>query len=118
MNREATRAKAMKIDDDRWAFVVVAMMDLERQMRRIEKATDRLMIAPESPLIDPFYRIADTMIAACSELIGDSEGSLSWYAYECEFGKNPKEAGVDGDMRKIDSLAQLRWLIECENAGS
>ena len=38
---------------------------------------------------------------------------LDWWAFECDFGAKPKQAGVVGqEMREIRTLEDLLWIIE------
>lgn len=104
----------MQIDDDTWFFVSGVLMDLSRQRDRLDMALSGLMIAPESPLHEPFSHIANLLIYACSELIRDDFQHLSWYVDECDFGRDPKKAGCVGEMKLIDTHERLRWLIETE----
>jgi hypothetical protein len=106
-----------KIDDATWAFVVARLEELKGQEKRLLTATDGLKLPPESPLIEPFYSLCDSLLLSLSFMIGDNFENLSWWAYECGFGEYPNEAGCKDDMRLIDSLDKLRWLIEldCKN---
>jgi len=89
------------------------MTEMQEQSDRLEKATDGLLIAPESPLLDVQYRTEGALLDALSLLINDDfEKNLHWYVYECDYGRMPMEAGPTGDMRLIDSYEKLRWLIE------
>ena len=38
---------------------------------------------------------------------------LDWWAFECDFGAKPKQAGLVGqEMREIRTLEDLLWIIE------
>jgi hypothetical protein len=100
------------VSDETWASVVKILVSLDEHQRVFDSATDQLMISPESPLKEPFYSVTDDLIAACSDLAGDHFDSLSWWVYENDHGRNGLSAGADGDMRKIMSYEDLRWLLE------
>jgi hypothetical protein len=104
----------LKINDELWVFIVKQLTELQQQTKRMEEASNGLLISPESPLVDPFYNLSDMVISLCSKLINDENEDISWYVYECKYGKNKREAGFVRNMRIIDSFDQLRWLIETE----
>jgi len=99
------------ISDDDWHFVTECLADMQKQSERFGSAVENLMIAPESPLVDPMGRTEGMLIAALSRLICDESESLAWFVYECDFGRNPKQAGFEGNMKLIDSIETLRELI-------
>ena len=100
--------------DDKWYFVSGCLQDLQKQSDRLSAATDGLMIAPESPLIEPMGFIEDSLLQALSLLINDDFENLTWFVYECDYGREPKKAGCKTDMRLIDTHDRLRWLIELD----
>ncbi len=100
--------------DTTWNFISGCLLDLQRQSDRLDRATDGLMIAPESPLLDCQARTAETIIAALEYLAGDDWNNISWYVYENDYGRKGYAAGVDDDMRVIDDHDKLRWLIELQ----
>ena len=101
-----------RMSDEVWDSVVKLLVSLDEHRRVFDSATDQLMISPESPLQEPFYGVTDDLITACSDLTGDRFDSLSWWVYENDFGRNGMDAGADGDIRKIMSYEDLRWLLE------
>lgn len=102
----------MKINDDTWELVSAMLTTLDQESTALAAALAPLMIAPESPLREHFYRLADALTAACGALVGDHAEDIDYFVFECDYGRKPKEAGSYGDMRLIDSLDRLRWLIE------
>ncbi len=100
------------IDDDKWYFVSGILADMEKQSDIFSAAHSGLMIPPESPLIDPQYKTESLLIAALSFLVGDYYNNIEWYVYECDYGRDAKEAGCPGNMKSIDTHDRLRWLIE------
>ena len=99
-------------DDKTWEFVERSLSIMRDQGDRLKEATDRLHIAPESPLLETHWIVEDAFTRALDRLIGDDYDNISWYVYECDYGRSPNEAGKDGDMRLIDSVQKLRWLVE------
>lgn len=102
--------------DEQWEFVAAKLRELEQQYRSLEAAADGIGLPPDSPLIDPFYRVAELLIAALSAQTGDSENWLSWYVYECRFGENPLRAWNGEIDILVNSLEKLRRLIEATRA--
>lgn len=106
----------MKEADKKWSSVEAKLSLLMTYSDKFNLAHDGLMIAPESPLIEPFHVVMGVAIRSISDLVGDGFHSISWYVYECDFGRESKEAGADGDMRVIDNVEKLRWLIELDES--
>ena len=101
----------MNIPDDTWDFIAQTLLKLKEERDRFDEANDGLLIAPESPLIEPLSNIEALLVAALDKMVGDDD-NIEYFVYECRFGSNPLDAGRDGDMREIKTLADLRWLIE------
>jgi len=101
-------------DDDKWSFVSSMLNDMQKNSDAFAAATDGLLIAPESPLITAQYRSEHSLINTLSFLVGDHFDSISWFVYECDYGREAKEAGCGGDMKLIDTHDRLRWLIELD----
>ena len=112
MIRLRSHVKNKMIDDDKWLFVSRTLDKMQKQSDRLKTATEGLCISPESPLIECQSWTEVSLIDSLSFLIGDPFDTLSWFIYECDYGRNAKEAGVDGDMRLIDSHDKLRWFIQ------
>ena len=102
----------MSIKDEDWSFVAMSIEELKKQGETLDQAHEGLLIAPESPLSDPFWRVHDLAVRALSKLINDDFGCLSWFIYENEYGATALEAGPVGELKPIKALDDLRWLIE------
>lgn len=99
-------------DDEKWAYVAEIIPQIQLLTYKFESAHAHLMIAPESPLIDPAWRFRDLLINSLEKLVDDKDSNISWFIYDCSFGLLPKEAGYKDDMKMIDSVERLRWLCE------
>ena len=98
--------------EESWAFVFDALDKMQHQNDRLDAATGGLMIAPESPLLDTQWRTVGVLVDALSMLVDDQSDFISWFVYECDYGRDPKEAGFDENIQLINSHEQLRWLID------
>ena len=101
-------------DNQKWEYIGKTIKKLETQSKRFDEATDKLMICPESPLVEPFGWLTDFLLDSLSLMVGDTDGNISWFIYDCEYGGNPKEAGCEGNMREIETIEDLRWLVELD----
>jgi len=106
--------KMDKMTDSQWEFVSGEIDKIMRQIDRFSDATDGLKIAPESPIVEPIYFVKDIAVGALSRLAGDVGDNIGWFVFECDFGRNAKKAGCDGDMRLINNYDMLRWLIDLD----
>ena len=102
------------IDNNVWFFVSGMLADMEIQSDIVSDATEGLLISPESPLIEPQYKTMQNLITALALIADDYDDSLNWFVHECDFGRKPKEAGCENNMKLIDSHDRLRWLIELD----
>jgi hypothetical protein len=102
----------MKIPDDTWDFISQTLLKLKEERDRFDEANDGLLIAPESPLIEPLSNIEALLVDALDRMIGNGDSDIEYFVYECKFGSSPHKAGKDHDMREIKTLDDLRWLIE------
>lgn len=98
--------------DDKWRFVAGALLQMRDQTDKMREATSSIMIAQESPLVAPYDSLQDCLITTLSLLIDDNFDNLSWFIFECDYGRDPKEAGLKGNMKPIRTVDDLRWLIE------
>lgn len=74
---------------------------------------------PEAPILCAIFDLMDRYSSTLCELMGIEAGEMNWlYWYACEnhMGKDGKEAGYGGDLRKIRSIDDLAWLVEMELA--
>ena len=102
--------------DDDWTHITDTLTSMRVHCGRHEAVLDGLMIAPESPLYQTYWKIEGLLLASLGRIADDIFNSLSWYVYECDYGRKPKEAGQVDDWRRIDSYDRLRWLIELQSA--
>ena len=100
------------IDEKTWIFVSKMLIDMQIQGDKFRKATEGLLIAPESPLIEPHHVTEGNLIKVLERLIEDDFDKINWFVYECDYGRKPLEAGCENDMRLINSIEKIRWLIE------
>lgn len=101
----------MKIDDNTWKFIEESLDLIKKQSDRLNKATEGLMIAPESPLIDTHGWIESRLVDALELLAGDDADTISWFVYDGDFGRDQLEATVDGEKMVIDSFTALRKFL-------
>jgi len=98
----------------KWKFVDQSLNLLQEQVDKVNTAARAAMLCPESPLWEPAHVIGNRLVQALSELVDDNFDHISWYVSECDFGRSPKEAGCIGDMRPIDTVDKLRWLVDLD----
>ena len=76
-----------------WADRCEAVDKVYEDMRRL------VGIEIEGPLASQLYGALEDYTAAMSEIVGDKDGWLHWYRYECDMGKKPKGMRFAGDKR-------------------
>ena len=91
-----------------WAKRIAAIEAAHADLCRLTLA------APESPLIDAGLRIAESYTHATSELVGDTNGWLTWYWLENEMGAKALAAGRDPEIVPVRTVEQLIEIIERE----
>jgi hypothetical protein len=101
-------------DDEKWQFVENTLNETRELLGKFEAVCDPLMLEAGSPVTDPMYCMQDLVVEALSKLCGDKSDSINWFVAECNYGLEPKEAGCSNDMRLIDSVERLRWLVELD----
>jgi len=70
-------------------------------------------IMPECELMAPIFAIWEAYTESVAELVGDNYEWLKWYEYECDMGKEPKEAFLsDGKWAYVKTIEDLAILIE------
>jgi len=66
---------------------------------------------PDCELMAPIFAIWEAYTESVSELVGDNYEWLKWYEYECDMGKEPKEALLSNnqwiEVKTIEDLAIL-----------
>lgn len=97
--------------DDKWSFVAGVLLQMRDQTDKMREATSSMLIAPESPLVAPCDTLQDCLISTLSLLIDDDFDSLSWFIFECDYGRSPKKAGIKGNKKLIRKVDDLRWFI-------
>ena len=97
--RPAERAQQVR----RW---YETMVEFERQC---DAFSDLTMAHPESP----FVRAINAMAGAYTLAI-DPGGTAEWFWLECDLGRAPKIAEVNGEERTIATVEDLIWLMGIE----
>ena len=100
--------------DEKWQYIEKTLVKLMLSHDLHYGAVKAAMIEYESPLVEPMWKVQSLLVDALELLIGDEWGNVNWYVTECDFGREPKEAGIEGDMRVIQTVSELRWLIELQ----
>ncbi len=101
------------MSNETWDFIEKTLKVLMEQSDRLEDSTKGLLLAPESPITECFNTIAESLILSLERLAEDKYHAISWFVFECDFGRDAKEAGLkDGETRLIDSFENLRWLFK------
>jgi hypothetical protein len=84
-------------------------LGMERMRNAFQEIAGDNMDAPFSVSMDMLF---DSYTAALSELL-DSGDWLQWFWIENGGGSKGLVAGYGSDLRKIRTLNDLCWLIEC-----
>jgi hypothetical protein len=105
-----------KVSDADWAFVTKTLDLMKETTQSFTELTRNIQLAPESPLITPIHTLETALMESLGVILKDGVETIEWYIYECSYGDNPMKAGVDKNMRLIDSHDALRWLIDTTNA--
>ena len=68
---------------------------------------------PDSPLLDAIYKMEAAYTEAVAAQLGDANGWLLWFRWECDMGKKPLKAccRAGEPMRDIRTLKQLARLV-------
>lgn len=83
--------------------------DVEAQLEVLFEA---LHADPGSPLIEAIYRLMDEHTRAIARIVGDTDGWLSWYEHETDFGASvAHSAWIDGKAVKVRTLKQLARVV-------
>ena len=68
---------------------------------------------PDCELFNSVFRLLDAHTDSVSEVVGDHDEYLDWFAYDCEMGKKPKTVILKGGKKlKVATIKQLARLIE------
>ena len=57
-------------------------------------------------------KFMDDYIRLLSQTVGDEDGLVAYYVWDCEFGRKGLEAGYKRKLSQIDSIDKLWDLIE------
>lgn len=90
----------------RWAAALKASNSL------IDPVIELIDLRPEGPITTALWTTQNALTEATSELVGDQAEWLAWFASENEMGAKAMEAGPQGNLRSIRTLADLLWVIE------
>lgn len=66
----------------------------------------------EGSLWDAVWFTFERYTEVLAELVGDDSGWLNWYCYENDMGAKGYRAGYGENLRPIEDLDDLLWLIE------
>lgn len=101
-------------EDEKWLQIdaaITALKESNDKLRRVEKY---VMIAPESPLMKPYFEVEEMLVKFLSIFSGDEFETFDWFVLENDYGRKKMEAGCDCNRKKIETVADLRWLIELQ----
>lgn len=66
----------------------------------------------EGDFAESIYGVTEAYTDVVSELVGDQGEWLSWYMYECDMGRKPREVTFkNGKTLKVRTLRQLARVI-------
>lgn len=90
-----------------WAGVVG---EFDRQMDALYAMT---RAQPDSPLLEAIYRLEDAYTKQVAEQVGDADGWLLWFRWECDMGNKPLEARRHAEARflKVRTVKQLARMV-------
>ena len=73
---------------------------------------------PESPFKSAMWGMFDAYTQTLAEILGDQDGWLEWFAWECDFGKAPKEMQFsDGETLLVVGVSDLLSAIRTDADG-
>ena len=94
------------------------LVEWQDQYRKINDSyklmKDAFDANPESKAVTPMFELFDRYTDVLSELLGDYNEWMGWYAWDNEFGRKEMKAKTTSwdKMEKITSLNHLLALIE------
>ncbi|MDY7025994.1 MAG: hypothetical protein SVC26_06615 [Pseudomonadota bacterium] len=97
---------------DKWKYIGESLDRLKAADNKLYELSNEIGLAYESPLVACSNDALDVSLKTLAMLAGDKSGWIEWYFFECECGKKPMGAGAGEDMRLIDSVDKLRWVVE------
>ena len=98
--------------DEKLALLAEWQTQIERSDAGMRPLAEALGSSGESKPELAVYWLQEAYTRAVAVLVGDQDGSLSWYATENDFGCKALQAGTVKEMRAIASFEDLLWLIE------
>lgn len=98
---------ARKIEEklDEWKRHHDAMMGAFDSLNKMTGAT------PDCELMRPMFLVWTAYTASVSELIGDQDGWLDWYQFDCDMGKKSKKSYFNGKEIQVSTLRHLAQVI-------
>lgn len=95
---------------------LAALQNWQTAYKNLDAAFDLLKPAlgylGEGALWDAVWFTFERYTEVMSDLVGDDSGWLNWYCYENDMGAKGYGAGYGEDLRPIEDLDDLLWLIE------
>jgi len=70
---------------------------------------------PESAAFTATAYLQEFAVEQVSRRIGDTVASLAWHVYENDWGRKKLKAGIGADLRPIETVKDLLWLIEARS---
>lgn len=92
------------------------LKDWKAHHEAVEKLMDGIQepmgLDPDGPLFGTVWKLFDAYTDTLSAELGDYSNTwLQWFCHENEMGRNGMEAGYDGKLKPIKTLAHLYALI-------
>lgn len=105
-----TRAQRMQRVLPRLEMWVERVNELDRQLDAFYALTGA---TPDSPLVESIYTVEDAYTKSLADAVGDTEGWLLWWRWECDMGRKPLKAGAGPKdrMREVRTIRQLARLV-------
>lgn len=105
-----TRAQRLQRVLPRLEMWVERVSELDRQIDAFYALTGA---TPDSPLVESIYTVEDAYTKSLADAVGDTEGWLLWWRWECDMGRKPMKASFrpGGPMREIRTIKQLARLV-------
>ena len=87
-------------------------LDASQKLDALVKQANKLLGGVNGTLQQAIYRMESITLRHLCEKMGVTTDAVEWFIFECDYGRNPKEAGVVGDVRKIATVDDLVWLLD------
>ena len=104
---------------DCYARLVSRWVDTARRVEDQFGLLDQALPShPESPFKAAMWGMFDAYTQTLAEILGDKDGWLEWFAWECDFGKSPKEMQFsDGETLLVVGVSDLLASIRTDDDG-